>query len=110
MSHVTGVCWWFANNLSTEPITENHIANGLSDEMKKRIAERPNMGDEEAFVFKDTLRSRRHTADQSGKKAKDGLSSDSSQFSSDKLFHHLSGEAYPTPDAENLTKKKIPTT
>lgn len=104
-----GVCWWFANNLSTEPITENHIANGLSDEMKKRIAKRPNMGDEEAFVFKDTLRSRRHTADQSGKKGKDGLSDDPSQFSSDKLFHHRSGEAYPPiPDAENLTKKEIP--
>ena len=104
-----GVCWWFANNLSTEPITENHIANGLSDEMKKRIARRPNMGDEEAYVFKDTLRSRRHTADQNGKKGKDGLSDDPSQFSSDKLFHHRSGEAYPPiPDAENLTKKEIP--
>jgi hypothetical protein len=104
-----GVCWWFANNLSTEPITANHITNGLSDEMKKRIAKRPNMGDEEAYVFKGTLRSRRHTADQSGKKGKDGLSDDPSQFSSDKLFYHRSGEAYPPiPDADKLTKGVIP--
>ena len=75
--------------------------------MKKRIAKRPNMGDEEAFVFKHTLRSRRHTADQSGKKGKDGLSVDPSQFSSDKLFQHRSGRL-PIPDADKLTKREIP--
>ena len=104
-----GVCWWFAKGIDSEPITQQANDDGRPGDLAKRLTRRPNMGDEEAFVFKHTLRSRRHTADQSGKKAKDGLSADPTQFSSDKLFHHRSGEAYPPiPDAQGLTKATIP--
>ena len=105
-----GVCWWFS-----EILNQNLFWRGKSQEIRdskwlsEKLVKRPNTGDDEEFVFARTLRSRRHTADQNSGKEKDGLSTRDDQFSSNKLFEHSSGEAYPAvPSAKGLATKKIP--
>ena len=111
-----GVCWWFSGDSDVTPLLEKDVEkHQFSDEMKDRLeneilVKRPNMGDYDDFVFARNLRSRRHTAEQTkDKKAKDGLSTDPEQFSSNKLLEHYSGEAYPpNHEATNNFKTKIP--
>ena len=106
-----GVCWWFSGDSESEPILERKVARDTWDSkwLSEKLVKRPNTGDDEEFVFARTLRSRRHTADQNSGKEKDGLSTRDDQFSSNKLFEHSSGEAYPAvPSAKGLATKKIP--
>jgi len=107
-----GVCWWFSGDSDSKPLLANAKKTSphpLQDSFQKSLVKRPNMGDAEEFVFRRTLRSRRHTADQTMKKDKDGLSTDDDQFSSNKLFEHWSGETYPpVPSAVGNFSVKIP--
>lgn len=104
-----GVCWWFSEGAGGAPLLEEEATSvPLPESVKSNLVERPNMGDNTEYVFSQTLRSRRHTADQSSRgRNEDGLSDDEQQFSSNKLFEHFSGEAYPPiPSAAgNFTRK-----
>ena len=86
MPHLqAGTCWRFAPGLGDLPLTDS-TPSSIVD----YLTDRP--GDNGVMVFKNALRSRRHTADSRGG-GDDGLSD--KDFTADGLYLHTSGESYP---------------
>ena len=82
-----GTCWHFAPGIGKIPLVSK---DPLPSSIAENLVLRP--GDDGAQVFKNTLRSRRHTAESRGG-GDDGLSV--KDFTADGLYLHKSGESYP---------------
>jgi hypothetical protein len=81
-----GTCWHFGPGFGETPL----MMDTSPADLLPHLTDRP--GDASGKVFKNTLRSRRHTADSRGA-GDDGLSD--KDFTADALYMHQSGEAYP---------------
>lgn len=97
-----GTCWHFAPGIGKNPLID---IDPLPSTITENLASRP--GDNEdggAKVFKNSLRSRRHTSEARGG-GDDGLSQ--KDFTADGLYIHKAGESYPLRNAYYENGMKI---
>ena len=94
-----GTCWHFGPGFGETPL----LMDPSPADLVPHLTDRP--GDASGKVFKNTLRSRRHTADSRGA-GDDGLSD--KDFTADALYLHQSGEAYPASGPNAPSGPEIP--